>query len=297
MNLELLKVPAGPVDVVLDTDTFNEVDDQFALSYLLRIPEKARIQAIYAAPFFNARSESPEDGMLKSYAEIRHILTLSGHEQYLNAVYQGSRRYLPDENTAVSSPAAEDLVRRALSYSPEHPLYVLAIGAITNVASALLMKPEIAQNLVIVWLGGHGYDFRDTLEFNMRQDVTAARVVMRSEAAFVQLPCRGVVSEMTISKPELEYWLAGKNRLSDYLAKIVIDKMEARKPGMPWTKVIWDVTTVAWLLNEGDRFMEGRIVPVRLPDYGGSYEAPAEKPILYIYQVRRDEIFNDLFRR
>lgn len=31
-----LSVPEKKVDVVIDTDAFNEIDDQFAISYLIR---------------------------------------------------------------------------------------------------------------------------------------------------------------------------------------------------------------------------------------------------------------------
>ena len=60
----------GRVDAVLDTDAYNEIDDQFALSYMLAYPERINLLAVTAAPFFNERSSSPEDGMLKSYEEI-----------------------------------------------------------------------------------------------------------------------------------------------------------------------------------------------------------------------------------
>ena len=63
--IRALGVPEGPVDVVLDTDTYNEIDDQFAIAYMMRSPE-LRTKAIYAAPFFNENSSGPEDGMLKS---------------------------------------------------------------------------------------------------------------------------------------------------------------------------------------------------------------------------------------
>ena len=63
-----------PVDMVLDTDTYNEVDDQFALSYSLLSPDLVNLQAVYAAPFLNSRSTSPEDGMVKSYGEIVRLL-------------------------------------------------------------------------------------------------------------------------------------------------------------------------------------------------------------------------------
>ena len=55
--LRRLRRPGGPVDAVLDTDTYNEIDDQFALSYMIRSEEKIRVRGLYAAPFFNRNSE------------------------------------------------------------------------------------------------------------------------------------------------------------------------------------------------------------------------------------------------
>ena len=57
--IQRLTPPTGPVDMVLDTDTYNEVDDQFALMYSLTSPDRVHLQAVYAAPFFNNRSVSP----------------------------------------------------------------------------------------------------------------------------------------------------------------------------------------------------------------------------------------------
>ena len=148
-----LEPPTGPIDVVLDTDTFNEVDDQFALSYLLKQGDRLRVKALYAAPFYNEKSTGPADGMEKSYREILTLLPLLGREDLKPLVYKGSPRYLPSEGEPVPSPAAEHLARLAAAYTPERPLYVVAIGAITNVASALLLDPSIRDKVVIVWLG------------------------------------------------------------------------------------------------------------------------------------------------
>lgn len=291
--LKNLRVPDKPIDVVLDTDAFNEIDDQFAISYLLLSKEELHTKAIYAAPFLNERSISPQDGMEKSYGEILKLLDLMDVEGL--SVYKGSRDFLKDEKTPVTSPAAHDLVERARGYSPEKPLYVVAIGAITNIASALLLAPEIAENIVVVWLGGHSRDFHDTAEFNMEHDYAAARVVMGSEAPFVQLPCFGVVSEFRISGAELEYWLMGKNKLADYLAKNTVADAERYAKGKPWTRVVWDVTAVAWLLNRGNRFMLSRTVNTRLPEYHGKYShTELQKPMEYVYWINRDGLMYDL---
>lgn len=237
-----LEIPKGKIDVVLDTDAFNEIDDQFAIAYMLRSQEKLNVRAIYAAPFENDKSDSAKDGMEKSYNEI---LKLLGMLEENKTVLKGSDRWLGDEETPVISPAAEHLAKLAEEYSPENPLYVVEIAAITTVASALLINPRIAEKLVIVWLGGNSVSYGENDEFNMRRDVAAARVVFKSGAALVQLPCRGVVDTFRISRPELLYWLKGKNELCDYLADIAVKEGDFYADSEIWTRVIWDVTAVA----------------------------------------------------
>ena len=64
-RIEMLKHPNNrPVRMVFDTDTYNEIDDQFALVYTLISPE-LDVKAVYAAPFKNNRSKGPRDGMEK----------------------------------------------------------------------------------------------------------------------------------------------------------------------------------------------------------------------------------------
>ena len=63
-----LAYPPGKIRMVLDTDTYNEIDDQFAVVYALLSPELLKVEAIYAAPFSNDNSSGPGDGMEKSYA-------------------------------------------------------------------------------------------------------------------------------------------------------------------------------------------------------------------------------------
>ena len=63
---------------------------------------------------------------------------------------------------------------------------------------------------MVVWLGGHAYHMNDNREFNLSQDIAAARVIFGCGVPVVQLPCIGVVDKLTISQPEIEYWLKGK---------------------------------------------------------------------------------------
>ena len=293
-RMKNLTVPAGKVDVVLDTDAYNEIDDQYAIAYLLKNKEKLNTVRIYAAPFFhemNKKSVSVKDGMEKSYNEILKILSLMNEKQ---TVLRGSEEFLPDEKTPVVSEAAKDLASLAMNYTPENPLYVVAIGAITNVASAILINPAIIDNIVVVWLGGHALHYHDTKEFNMFQDVAASRVVMSSGAPLALLPCNGVVSGFTISKPELEYWLVGKNPLATYLAENTIATADSYAKGKPWTRVIWDVTAVAWLLNDKNRFMRSRRIKTPLSSYDNIYNESCEHECEYVYAINRDALMKDL---
>ncbi len=293
--MKKLLVPKGKIDVVLDTDTYNEIDDQFAVAYALRSDDKLCIKAIYAAPFFNSNSTSPADGMEKSYEEIIKLLTITKRENLINCVYKGADRYLPDENTPVISQAARDLVSRAMSYTPERPLYVVAIGAITNIASALLIAPEITDKIVVVWLGGHSHEWHDTREFNMTQDIAAARVIFGCDVSLVQIPCCGVASGFYTTKYELEHWLCGKNELCDYLASATIKAAESYASGKPWSRVIWDVVAVAWLLNDDDRFLLHRICDAPIPEYDNKYSFYKKgKPMTYVYGINRDSLMEDM---
>ena len=294
--LHRLTWPEGRVDAVLDTDTYNEIDDQYALSYLFCCGEKINVKAVYAAPFSNQKSSGPMDGMEKSYEEILRLLSLLGRADFNSNVYRGSGAYLPDETAPVISDAASHLVSLAASYTPEQPLYVIAIGAITNVASAILLDPSIRERIVIIWLGGHAHNWPHNLEFNCLQDVAAARVVFGSGAALVQLPCMGVVSACRTTHGELEEFLRGKNALCDYLADITERDGKLYSPHETWSRVIWDVTAAGWLVDR--RFMKDYLTPAPIPGYDNRYSFdPTRHLMRYVYDVDRDALFEDVFGR
>lgn len=296
--LKNLAPPEGKIDVILDTDAYNEIDDQFAISYMVLNKEKFNVKGICAAPFLNSKSSGPKDGMLKSYDEIIKLLKLAKREDLCDKVFKGSESYLVDEKIPVESDAADFMANTANEYSPEKPLYIVAIGAITNVASAILMNEKIRENCVIVWLGGHATHIpKAACEFNMVQDISAARIVFGCGVPLVQLPCCGVVSEFSTSKYELEHWLKGQNALCDYLYKNTVDEAESYAGETAWTRVIWDVTAVAWLNNGDSRFMLDRFIHSPVPEYDKEYAQNQNRHLIkYVYRIKRDALFTDLFK-
>ena len=294
--LKRLQRPAGPVDVVLDTDTYNEIDDQYALAYLVLSADKLNLKAIYAAPFFNSKASSPADGMEKSYQEIKNIAHLLRRDDLMDCTYRGSEDYLTDEETPQESDAARDLARRAMQYTSDNPLYVIAIGAITNVASALLINPEIRDRIVVVWLGGHALHWPDNYEFNLKQDVAAARVVLGCGAAVVLVPCNGVVSAFATSEPELREHIKGRNELCDYLYSYTTQFVNAYTKERCWAKQIWDVTAVGWLLDE--KYMRDQLIASPIPEYDHRWGFDQRRHLIrYVYHINRDKLFEDLFNK
>jgi hypothetical protein len=282
--------------MVLDTDTYNEIDDQFALVYALRSPERLTVEAVYAAPFTNGRSSGPADGMEKSYAEILRLLDRLDVDPE-GLVFPGSTAYLGEEPQR--SPAALDLVERAMASPDDDPLYVVAIGAITNVASAMLIEPRIIRKIVVVWLAGNPHTAPHAAEFNLVQDLRAAGVIFDSGVPFVHVPCLGVASHLLTTRAELAETIAGRNAVCDFLYQRFC---EYATDHFAFAKEIWDVAAVAWLINAD--WLPSRVVPS--PRLAGKWKlgvgggvhfevAPDRHPIRELWFAYRNPIFRDLF--
>ena len=277
-------------NVILDTDAYNEVDDQFCIAYLMKRQKEINLLAINAAPFFNENSTDAEDGMEKSYREILKIQRMIDPDSQI-PVYRGSRAFMPDRNTPVESDACDNIVKTVME--SEKKVIVIAIGAITNVASAILKCPEIAERMAVIWLGGHAsHVLMYRPEFNLRGDIPAAQVVFDSGVDLVQIPCRGVCSEMSTTYHELEFYLRGKGEICDYLTDIVRDVSLGKYAK---SRVIWDVSAATVLLCPEAFEMEERVCPVIKDDgfYGVDF---SRHHYLYVHRLYRDRFFGDLFR-
>jgi purine nucleosidase len=281
--------PAAPVRMVLDTDTRNEIDDQFALVHVLLAPERARLEAVYAAPFCNGRVATPAEGMRESEAEIRWVMGLLPERQV--PVLSGSDRWLSDAGVPVASAAASDLIERARA--GDSPLYVVAIGAPTNVASALLADPGLAERVVVVWLGGHAPNWGTAAEFNLRQDPAASRVLLDSGVPLVLVPCLGVADRMITTKGEIDRYVRPAGNIGALLADLYDDYVPD-EPGR--SKVIWDLAATAWVLHRDWLDAEFTTSPILASGLTWSRD-PQRHLILSVTHVGRDQIFGDLFRR
>lgn len=276
--------------VIMDTDTFNEEDDQYAVAYAMLSDEYLDVISMNAAPFHNDKSSSFEEGMEKSFNELTKIAKLTNPDHKI-PIFKGSRKRMPDKHTPVESPAAENIITSALDSTER--IYVIAIGAITNVASAILMCPEIKDKIAVIWLGGTAMTRPQGMEFNFGQDINAAISVFESGVPLIQVPASGVTSELITSIPELEHYIGGKNELCDYLVSLV------RKSCGGYflcSKIIWDIAGVACLTlpESTERII---INTPRFTDNGIWYTDISTPPMLYVQKIHRDMVYEQLYKK
>lgn len=201
--------PQKEIRVLIDTDAKNEADDQYAIVHALLSP-RFDIRGIIAAHFGNDKSPH---SMLDSYEEILRVLERMNLPDH-GLVYQGAAEAMTDERQPQPSPGALRIIEEALSDDPR-PLYVMVLGAITDLASAYLMEPRIAGRFTAIWIGGGAYPAGGT-EYNLKNDIAAANVVMKSPMPLWQVP-RDVYMMVRVSLAELEYRVRPQGKIGRYL--------------------------------------------------------------------------------
>lgn len=289
-RISRLEHPRRRVRAVLDTDTFNEIDDQFAVVQTLLSPEMIDLQAIYAAPFSNARAETPGRGMELSHDEILRLLERLGRSAN-GFVHRGVTEYVGAGKRAIAAAAVDDLISRARAAPVGDPLYVVAIAAISNVASALLAAPDIADRIVVVWLGGHALHWPHTREFNLHQDIGGAQVLFDCGVPVVMVPCMGVTSHLHSTVPEIEAHVEPHGAIGAFLA---MRFKEYGKEHLGFSKEIWDMAPIGWLIDPD--WAPSVLVPTPILTADATWSQDASRHAMrYVTQVRRDPILRDFF--
>ena len=276
------------INFILDTDTYNECDDQFALAYLLKSQERFNIEAITVAPYHHDNNISIIEGNEKSYNEIIKICKYLNFDT-TNKVYKGSEDYLQN-NYNETTKAVEKIIEIALK---NEKTYILSIGAITNIAIAILKEPKIIDRIEIIWLGGNSLLQNKNDEFNFRQDIKAVKTIFESNAKLTIIPCKNVASNLITSIYELEHFLKGKNELCDYLCqRFYNDGVH----GIQERRVIWDISVIAYMLNKS-WFMSEEISCPRIRE-DSSYELTNNNhKITMINYIDVNKVYTDLFNK
>ena len=314
----------GVLDIVIDTDLTNEIDDEFALVQAILSPERLNILAIHAAPY-SLSQELVENGALtdlgvrlliedlealgldlsatpvtepaeaveEAYAMAQQIATLMDF-QPSGGIHRGSDRFLPDMQTPVQSDAATNLIELALE-PRDSPLIVVAVGAITNVASALLQEPSIAENIIVVWTAAYpSFWPHPNNSFNLVQDVDAARVVFESGAPVVYIPGYFVGEKIRVTLPEMVEYIQGKGEVGDFLYALYED-FPLFGGHYAKSKVLWDMVTIGYLLDPTS--FDERQVPAMTLDEERHWVPGTGAPVVEPIDFERDRIMKDFYEK
>ena len=282
------KLDDKKVNVILDTDTYNECDDQFALSYLLKSEDKFNIEAITVAPYHHDNNISIDEGIDKSYDEIIKICNWLNFD-CTNKVFKGSTDYVENDYNEEN-----DAVNKIIEIANKNDkTYILAIGAITNVAIAINKEPKIVDKIEVIWLGGNSFLSKENKEFNFKQDVQAVRTVFESKVKLTVIPYKNVASNLRTSIYELEHFLKGKSKLCDYLCeRFYNDGVH----GIKERRVIWDISVIAYMINK-EWFQTEEVSCPNIKD-DTSYEITSNKhKITVVNYLDVDKIYKDLFEK
>ena len=246
MNYSFTVPKNKKIRVIISTDAKNEADDQFAIVHALLTP-KFDVKALVGAHFGNRKNER---SMEESVAEIHHIINLmdlKGSYTVLN----GAPKALVDESTPQLSEGAKFIVTEAMREDPL-PLFAIFLGPLTEMASALLLEPRIADRLTCIWIGGGAYP-NGAEEFNLSNDIDAANVVFKSRLPLWQAPST-VFSTVRVSLAELQCKVKPCGRIGSYLFQQMVDLNDALgdRPEWPlgesWS--LGDSPAIALLLDQ-----------------------------------------------
>ena len=203
--------PAPSIDVILDSDTNNELDDQHALAYLLLNPETFRTIGVTTN---NTRNGG---GIAGQTREAKRVISLTGRYGKGIVLKSGAEANFETIRPTIGDPsfdgheAVDFIIEKARGYSPEKQLVVIAVGKLTNIALVALKAPEVLPNIRLVWLGSH-YPLPG--EYNLKDDIPSMNYLLdtdvRMEIVTVRLPNSNGSGSVTVSRDFVRKNFAGK---------------------------------------------------------------------------------------
>ena len=233
---------AQQMPVILDADTGNEVDDYYALVRALVEPSW-KVLCLNAVQWQSSQWAIPET-MENSHRLNQVLLGEMGIDVPLKR--GGVNRMFDWGDMAQHSAASYEIIKQVKSILPDEKLTIIALGALTNVASAIYIDPSIAGQIKLFWLGT-SYNFEEGIlkrqDFNCMMDQQALETVLMSEAELHIMPVN-LAEKMTFYYQETEERLPAHHRLS----QLLLDRWMQHLDGGRKQRVIWDLALIQAIL-------------------------------------------------
>ncbi len=236
---------AAQTRVWIDADTANEIDDLYAITRLLAAPE-IEIVALSSAQW--SKSPAAEGNTLEASQRLNEaLLGLTGRMSIPHPRGSAAGVYWWGADRAAYSAAAYHMIRAAHATPAGGKLTVIALGALTNVASALMIDPSIAPKMRLYWLGAFIDTERgvwDKSEFNCLNDIPALNEVLNRKELELRVMPASVARALTFDHEDTARRLKEHGRLGEFL----LARWNHHAPGASsW--ILWDLAAAEWLLK------------------------------------------------
>lgn len=216
--------PSGPrARVIIDNDFSGDPDDLYQLVHHL-LCTSVEIRAVIGSHLREDDPFDPSPTQAEGAVAVIHDVFARMGLKSTELIVQGSNHALRDASTPIDTVAARAIIAEAMRDDVDTPLYVVVGGGLTELASAYLIEPAIAERLTLVWIGGPEHPGLAVpppgampVEYNLLIDVPAAKVVFgASDLNIWQVP-RDAYRQCLVSEPELRMRVRDAGALGFYL--------------------------------------------------------------------------------
>lgn len=228
---------------LLDADTGNEVDDLYAIARALVEPSW-QISALTAAHWQTSHWAIPNS--MENSHRLNQVLTGYLHSE-VPTLRGGVARMFDWGDQAQHSAAAYEIIKQAKAIPEGEKLNVIALGALTNLASAIFIDPSIEDKVRLYWLGTT-YDFENgilgTTDFNCIMDTQALHRLLKSQVELYIIPTN-VAYDMQMTLKESEERLREVHPMGGYLC----DRWYQHLDGLREKRAIWDLALIEAIIH------------------------------------------------
>jgi purine nucleosidase len=244
--------------IILDTDIGSDVDDALALAMLLgsdsidflgitTVYGDTKLRAQIAAHLCHLANRS-----IQVFAGLEK--PLSGREVWVSGsegkAFSNLDQYAPENKSAV------DFLVEKTNQNPGQ-FEVIAIGPLSNIASAIKQSESFATNVKRLWIMGGDFT-KDKVEHNFKCDVVAAKIVLESNISITILDLPS--SQKTIIKKDEIEKIKSSGKLGPTLHTEILNWIQPRE--QDWTTPHDPIAVLAMLAPEFFDFSENGSVKV-----------------------------------
>ena len=305
MVRKMVDLSQKKVRILLDTDANNEIDDQHAIAYLLLSGDSFVVEGLTV-------NRTNNGGDIEAQAlEAERVVSLCNMHPDLPVTRGASGSFEEiaphiDKTRFDGSDAVNLMIRRAEAYS-SRKLVFLAIGKLTNVALALKKRPDIADQVKLVWLGSN---YPKPGEYNLEADVESLNFVLDSEVEFeiavvrygadsgtsaVRVTLSDVVKKLSGKGPSSRLPIVGRHggtftNFGDYSVNLLSNVDLYYDPP---SRALYDMAATAILKNPD--WAEARTIPAPALENGIWRERPENSRKVVIRENFNQEMIVDDF--